>query len=623
MSMDMMAIGASRKYVGDTLNGLGALAGKPCAIQSITSVSGGNNVIFAWTGDDGTTQTKTMFVANGTSPTLSSYVSDEGVTILRIEDENSVEEIPISGGNVDVLSGKRILCIGDSICEGVGANGQPYAHWLQQWHPAAKVINLGVGGMTVARRDSSITNAMPVRIASGEFETDDYADIDIVVLEGGINDLMNNVKLGYITKGYSATKYTTFCQGMEYMFSYFKNLYPKARMIFISTHNVSAYDYNKSQAWWGAASEICSKWGVEFLDLFSLVCTPKISGLQLHPDYAVHRDYYAKYLNMALTANTPLAGARTTNYYKHNVPCMLAYYSGTKSFGVGDIVSTSDWRINMIRADLTTYVNVSSSAVYDITEVDNTVAGVYPVHVAYSEGGITVSTDVNITIVGADETTKSLDSISATKVTTEYTVGSDVNTDDITVIASYTDGSTAVITENLVIDTSNINASVSGEYNISVQYSEDSIVKTTQIQVSIIENQTNGGDGSESDNDAGGGTDTTTWDDSTTITAAWRTTEGMFSNIEHARGYTEGTVYNVSCKLMVESESATSGEVILRVDGVQKSLGTINFGEVIEVDTQMTANAAWTANGNSVINVYTTSGTRFPWNVYIKDFTIV
>jgi hypothetical protein len=123
----------------------------------------------------------------------------------------------VSGGTVaDTLEGKRILCVGDSICEGVGANNKPYSYWLQEWHPNAEIINLGVGGMTIAQKDSTITNAMPVRIASGEFEN--FNDIDIVVFEGGINDLMNNVRLGYISKGYEPTKYKTFCQGKATIF---------------------------------------------------------------------------------------------------------------------------------------------------------------------------------------------------------------------------------------------------------------------------------------------------------------------------------------------------------------------------------------------------------------------
>lgn len=407
---------------------------------------------------------------------------------LKIESaiEDYLEENPTESNETDVLDGKKILFVGDSICEGVGANGQPYPYWIEQWHENTTVYNLGVAGMTVAQKDSSITNAMPVRIASGEFENADYSDADIIVFEGGINDFMNNVKLGYIQKSYDITKFNTFCRGMEYMFNYFKTLFPKARMIFCTTHNLTAYDFNKAQAWWGAASEICTKWGVEFLDLFALICTAKVEGLQLHPSYEVHRDYYAPFINKALVSETPLSGAKTTHYYALNAPCMLSFYSGTTSFSQNETVSTSDWRVNMIRADLTTYVNVSGNVAYDLSDVDNTTEGVYPVHVVYSENGINLSTDVDITITG-ESVTKSLSSITATKTTTSYTVGSEISTDDITVTASYTDGSSADVTASAEIDASNINNATAGEYNIAISYTEGSVTKTTAIQINIVE----------------------------------------------------------------------------------------------------------------------------------------
>ena len=429
---------------------------------------------------------ETLAAGNNATATITGTV-EEPVLNLGIPRGKTGASGTGSGTATDNLAGKKILFIGDSICEGVGANGQPYPYWIEQWHENTTVYNLGVAGMTVAQKDSSITNAMPVRIASGEFENADYSDADIIVFEGGINDFMNNVKLGYIQKSYDITKFNTFCRGMEYMFNYFKTLFPKARMIFCTTHNLTAYDFNKAQAWWGAASEICTKWGVEFLDLFALICTAKVDGLQLHPNYEVHRDYYAPFINRALVSETPLSGAKTTHYYALNAPCMLSFYSGTTSFSQNATISTSDWRMNMIRADLTTYVNVSSNVSYDLSDVDNTTEGVYPVHVGYSENGINLSTDVEITITG-ESVTKSLSSITATKTTTSYTVGSDVSTEDITVTANYTDGSTADVTANAEFDTSNINNSVAGEYNIAITYTEGDATKTTAIQITIVEN---------------------------------------------------------------------------------------------------------------------------------------
>lgn len=63
--MDNVTLAVAKKYTDETANALGAVKGTPATVESITPVEGGNNVVFAWTGTDGTKQTQTMFVANG------------------------------------------------------------------------------------------------------------------------------------------------------------------------------------------------------------------------------------------------------------------------------------------------------------------------------------------------------------------------------------------------------------------------------------------------------------------------------------------------------------------------------------------------------------------------------
>jgi hypothetical protein len=63
--MDMITLAMAKAYVDDTANALGAVKGSPATIESITPVDGGNEIVFSWTGADGTKQTQTMFVADG------------------------------------------------------------------------------------------------------------------------------------------------------------------------------------------------------------------------------------------------------------------------------------------------------------------------------------------------------------------------------------------------------------------------------------------------------------------------------------------------------------------------------------------------------------------------------
>ena len=64
--MDALSYALSKKYTDETVVGGGALKGKNAVIQSITPVEGGNKVTFKWTLDNGTVQTQSMIVADGT-----------------------------------------------------------------------------------------------------------------------------------------------------------------------------------------------------------------------------------------------------------------------------------------------------------------------------------------------------------------------------------------------------------------------------------------------------------------------------------------------------------------------------------------------------------------------------
>ena len=59
------ALALANQYTDDSLAGAGALEGKPCQIQSITSITGGNRITFLWVDNDGVSHTDTMDVMNG------------------------------------------------------------------------------------------------------------------------------------------------------------------------------------------------------------------------------------------------------------------------------------------------------------------------------------------------------------------------------------------------------------------------------------------------------------------------------------------------------------------------------------------------------------------------------
>ena len=143
--------------------------------------------------------------------------------------DTKISETPGGGWSApDILKNKKILFVGDSICQGVGTGDptdggkeKPYPYWIQKWNPSAEVHNEGKGGYTIAKK-LGVTNTFVDRIDSGEF--DSYkGNVDYVVIQGGINDIGNQVKLGYIRSGFTGNlDLYKFAGGLEYVIRYFE-----------------------------------------------------------------------------------------------------------------------------------------------------------------------------------------------------------------------------------------------------------------------------------------------------------------------------------------------------------------------------------------------------------------
>lgn len=61
----LISYALAKKYVEDSLQGAGAVAGVPCQIQSIEAITGGNRITFLWEDNDGEEHTSTLDVMNG------------------------------------------------------------------------------------------------------------------------------------------------------------------------------------------------------------------------------------------------------------------------------------------------------------------------------------------------------------------------------------------------------------------------------------------------------------------------------------------------------------------------------------------------------------------------------
>lgn len=124
ISFETLAL--AKKYTDDTVAGAGGLEGKPCQIESIEAITGGNRVTFLWEDNEGESHTDTMDVMNGTDGSdglgiKSVAVNGSNHLIVTYDDDTTKDAGAITViGKVDSVNG----CDGNvllslSVAEGV------------------------------------------------------------------------------------------------------------------------------------------------------------------------------------------------------------------------------------------------------------------------------------------------------------------------------------------------------------------------------------------------------------------------------------------------------------------------------------------------------------------------
>lgn len=87
------ALAVSKKFTSDSLEGVGAIAGKPCQIQSVTDITGGKRVTFLWVDNSDVEHTSTMDVMNGDDYTLTTQDKTDIANIVLSELPEAESEV--------------------------------------------------------------------------------------------------------------------------------------------------------------------------------------------------------------------------------------------------------------------------------------------------------------------------------------------------------------------------------------------------------------------------------------------------------------------------------------------------------------------------------------------------
>ena len=137
-----------------------------------------------------------------------------------------------------------------------------------------------------------------------------------------------------------------------------------------------------------------------------------------------------------------------------------------------------------------TYSDTTTAPVINfiVGDFDSTTAGVKEVTISYTEGEITKTTTINVTVVeeGLEEPEIVLDSISAVYNGSDITVNGILDSTLIFVTAYYTNGTNSAATTFIVGD---FDSSVAGVKEVTISYTEGDVTKTTTISVTVVEEE--------------------------------------------------------------------------------------------------------------------------------------
>lgn len=270
-----------------TLEGYsGTVAEKYCNDNSLNFVSLGN-VIYGDVNNNGTVDAADAKLAKSLIDTVP---TEEELTAADVDDdgkitENDVNLILQAVGNEfyaqlfpcakamysapDYLSGRTMYCDGDSVAYGSGTNTMGNSTYSFCNYVAEKynmtMTNKATPGTTLAiRKDFIGTDHRSILERVREMK----GSYDVILLDGGFNDLFKNVEMGAMTdinnKSGKYNEYTT-AGALESICYFLDKNYKDSIKLFVLCHNCSTR--TKQSQYWSLIKNILDKWEIPYVDL--------------------------------------------------------------------------------------------------------------------------------------------------------------------------------------------------------------------------------------------------------------------------------------------------------------------------------------------------------------------
>ncbi len=170
-------------------------------------------------------------------------------------------------------------------------------------------------------------------------------------------------------------------------------------------------------------------------------------------------------------------------------------------YEVGEDINIDDLLVTAIYSDSTIALLKTGAYTTNVDELDTSKAGTLTLTVTYKENGVVKTANIKLTVKEKTESgdgEKVLTKITATKKKTTYSIDDTIGTDDLVVMAVYSDGSKVKLKEAIDegyqtnLESLILDIDEAGTYDLIVTYSEGKIEKTATIKLTIVDGD--GGD---------------------------------------------------------------------------------------------------------------------------------
>lgn len=170
------------------------------------------------------------------------------------------------------LFGKKVLFVGDSICEAQCEWHDPVYARTIGW--AGRILqSYGMSGLNAAISGASVSDCRGSNTVYQQLARFARTDYDFVILHGGVNDAWDSAAVGTMSAGFDGPFDTsTFAGGLETLLQFAKSHCGEAVIGYIANFQLPASEIGRlsdMSEYFDVAAQICEKWGVAYLDLYN------------------------------------------------------------------------------------------------------------------------------------------------------------------------------------------------------------------------------------------------------------------------------------------------------------------------------------------------------------------